>query len=478
MQLYGREPELEKLQSLREKFTASLVCVLGRRRIGKSYLIQYFGKSFKTYFEVQGLGPHSKNHSKIQQLAHFAYELSEKFNIKKPYFEDWDEAFEKLAELTKIGETLILLDEISWMAKGDELFSAKLKAAWDAKFKKNQKLILVICGSVSAWIEENILKDTNFEGRLSLEINLKELSLPSCNQFLSKSTGDFEKMIALSITGGVPKYLEEIRHSIPITQSMAQLCFSESGILFNDFQKIFLDIFQRKSKTYEKIIRAAMDKKLSPMELAHKTKIEYNSDFLKALKTLELSGFLSRDYYFNPLKKEVSKFSHIRVKDNYLKFYLKVIEPLKENIVSGGLEIYDLKTLNNLDALLGYQFENLILSNRMLVHKTLKIDHSDLIASAPHIQKKTTQNRGGCQIDLLVQTKMDVFYLCEFKCQRKISKKIITHVQKKIELIKIPKRASIKPVLIYIGEIDPDELSSFKNYFYKMIYFGDLLKMN
>jgi AAA+ ATPase superfamily predicted ATPase len=476
MSFFGREQEIRKLMQLKQKNKASLVCVLGRRRIGKSFLIQQLGKKYKKYFEVQGLGPNESESNTRAQLDHFAFELSEQFNIKRPYFRDWDEALSQLAELTKSNEVLILLDEISWMGKGDPFFAAKIKSAWDSRFKKNPKLMLVLCGSVSAWIEKNILNDTSFEGRISLELNIKELELPQCNRFFSATVGDFEKMIALSITGGVPKYLEEIPKDEPISRSMANLCFSPSEILFNDFRKIFNDIFQRKSKTYEKIVRAALDRKLSPLELAKKAKIEYNSDFLEAIHHLELSGFLSRDYYFNPIKNDISKFSCIRVKDNYLRFYIKQIEPLKEKILSGGISIQDLRDLKGIESILGFQFENLILANKHLIHKELKIEPNQLVASTPYSQKKTTLNKGACQVDLLIQTQLDVFFVCEFKCQKKIGKKIINEVQRKIDVLHVPKRSSIKPILVYMGDLDPEDEAEIMSYFYNTIYFGDLLK--
>jgi len=471
MRFIGREKELAVLQSLQKKETASLACITGRRRIGKSYLIQKFAQSFQFYTEIQGLGPHSNFHSKKDQLAHFATELSHQFNIKKQHYEDWDDAFIHLSEVTSKGEHLVLLDEISWMAKDDPLFSAKIKSAWDSRLKKNPKLILVLCGSVSSWIEENILKNTNFEGRVSLQINLKELPIEDCLPFLDKSIGPYELMTILSITGGVPKYLEEFYKKGVSNKQIAEFCFSESGLLFNDFEKIFAEIFTRKSKTYERIIRACLYKKLSPLELSRKCKIEYNSDFLHHLHHLELSGFVSRDYYFKPENNQPSKFSHIRLKDNYLRFYLKIIEPLKLKIQTGAKKIDGLTELKNLESIMGYQFENILLANRERIHQLLNITASEINSSSPYVQKKTATNKGACQIDLLIHTNLDVFYLCEFKCQKRISKSIISETEKKVNMIKVPRRSSVKPVLIYLGELEPDHESEIEDYFYKCIPF-------
>jgi hypothetical protein len=99
-----------------------------------------------------------------------------RFNIPALKFDNWNQALETLAGLTSKGRVIIFLDEISWLAGTDKDFAAKLKGVWDTKFKKNPQLLLVICGSVSSWIQDNILNDQGFVGRVSLTINLEELS--------------------------------------------------------------------------------------------------------------------------------------------------------------------------------------------------------------------------------------------------------------------------------------------------------------
>ncbi len=99
------------------------------------------------------------------------------------------------ASLTKEGKCLIFLDEISWMGSRDKDFAGVLKGIWDTRFKQNNQLILVLCGSVSSWIDDNILNDKGFVGRVSFTITLKELSLRYANLFWHrhKQLSSFEK---------------------------------------------------------------------------------------------------------------------------------------------------------------------------------------------------------------------------------------------------------------------------------------------
>lgn len=156
--------------------------VSGRRRIGKSTLIQEFSKKFDFFCEIQGLAPRDSI-TDSDQRKNFSEQMKNIFDIPAVPLESWNDAFSHLSSRTRTGRTLILLDEISWMAGKDSDFPGKLKIAWDTRFKKNDHLILVLCGSASSWIDKNILKDTDFVGRISLEINLEELPLRDCNKF-------------------------------------------------------------------------------------------------------------------------------------------------------------------------------------------------------------------------------------------------------------------------------------------------------
>lgn len=472
----GRKNELKQLQKLKDKKTSSLVCVLGRRRVGKSTLIEEYGKCFKNFVSIQGLAP-AKGVNNRTQLDHFSQRLAQHFKKDRHYFESWSEALFKLGEFTKKGEHLIFLDEISWMGQFDPAFASSLKECWDIILKKNPKLILIVCGSVSSWIEDNIIKNMNFEGRLSLEINLEELSLIESNEFFQKKhlkINSSEKLLALSIMGGIPKYLEEIIESETLEKNLIRLCYTKEGILFNDFEKIFTEIFERKSKILEKIIRACLDSKLSPSEVSKKIGRAYNEEIHHYIHLLELSGFLSRDYYYKP-DGAMSKLSHLRVKDNYLRFYLKNIEPLKEQISKKSRVIKSLRELKNIEGLLGYQFENLILANRSLIHQLLELETHEILFSSPYKQNKIQSNKGACQVDLLIGTQMNSYFVCEIKSQKVIDKRIIAEVTKKLKVLTLPKRTSVHPVLIFAGEIYPPHFEEINSFFFKLISFDDII---
>src|SRR3990170_612482 len=210
MLFVGRKHELSVLNRFISKKSASLLVVKGRRRIGKSRLIEEFAKPYK-FYSLSGIAPTEKTTAQSQR-DDFSNQLS-KHGLPNIYAKDWNDLFWLLADKTKKGRVIILLDEISWMGSKDPDFLSKLKNAWDLRFKKNPHLILVLCGSASSWIEKNILSSTGFVGRISFTLTLDELPLKDCKYFWGNKAAHIsamEKLKLLSVTGGIPRYLEEV----------------------------------------------------------------------------------------------------------------------------------------------------------------------------------------------------------------------------------------------------------------------------
>ena len=236
----GRDYEVKLLTDLFKLQKSSIVICKGRRRIGKSTLIQEFGNKANSFLEFQGLPPR-KGVSNADQLKVFSEQLARQTSIPYLTLTSWYQAFSLLNGIVQKKNTVILLDEISWMAAKDKDFAGQLKIVWDTEFKKKNSLILVLCGSVSSWIDDNILNNTGFMGRISLEIALNELHLKYCNKFWGKKANRVsakEKLKILAVTGGVPRYLEEINNKQSAEDNIKRLCFNKEGILYSEFNKI------------------------------------------------------------------------------------------------------------------------------------------------------------------------------------------------------------------------------------------------
>jgi hypothetical protein len=216
-----------------------------------------------------------------------------------------------------------------------------------------------------------------------------------------------------------------------------------------------------------------VEKKLSFVELCHELKVEKNGSISNYLEDLVLSGFLARDYKYST-KGVKSKLSTYRIKDNYVRFYLKFIEPRLDRISKNLMSEVSVESLPQWNQLMGYQFETLVLNNLGLILKELKIPQIEITSCSPHFQTKTAKTKGACQIDLLITTRFGNLYVCEIKFKQKINIDIIDEVKKKIDVLKRSSSTSVRPVLIYAGELDETIIDA--DYFSNIINIQDWLK--
>ena len=451
----GRKAELAKLFEFTCKKSASFIVVKGRRRIGKSRLIAEFGQSFEKFYRFIGLPP-EKNVTAQHQLEEFSLQISRQFHTPHAQYNDWSDALWAVGERVQSGKTLILLDEISWMGSKDPTFLGKIKNFWDQHLKTNDDLIFVICGSASSWIEKNLLSSTGFVGRISYTLTLEELPLSDCSRFWPNGISAYEKLKVLAVTGGVPKYLEEINPQISAEENIKNLCFTRGAFLVDEFQKIFSDLFLHNSALYKKIIEVLSEGAKERNEICKALHIDSGGRISEYLFELELAGFITRDHTWSLETGVDSKLRKYRLSDNYIRFYVKYIDKNISKIERGSFQLKSLTALPGWDTIMGFHFENLVLNNRYLIHQALHINPEDIIAENPFYQRKN-KGQPGCQIDYMIQTKFGTLYVCEIKFSKHaINGSIIQDVQTKIDALKHPKAQSYRPVLIHVNGVTSD----------------------
>ena len=469
----GRKQELEKLAMRYKKDTPHLVVVKGRRRIGKSRLIKEFAsRNAPTQFlSFSGLAPQENMNAQTQR-DHFASQLARFLNSPSFTFNDWTDAFDYLSLHLK-KKDIVLFDEVSWMASSDPSFVSKLKAWWD---KQETALFLVLCGSVSTWIEDNILKSTAFFGRINLTLTLNPLSIPESNHLIQTlgfkgSTYDVYKL--LSILGGVPWYLEQIVSSMTADETIKQLCFEKDGLLVFEFERIFHDLFQGKGTTYKKILNTLKDGMKTLAQIRTDIGFAHSGTLSKLMEHLIIAGFIKKQVLWSFKTEKPLKQSLYRVSDPYMRFYLKVIEKNLSQIHLNAFSQQPLSRLTGFDAHMGLQLEYLLLKNRLILLEAMGISPMDVVCDGPYQQFKTAR-KPGVQIDYLVQTITKNIFVCEFKFKRReLGIDIIESMQSKIKALNIPKGYAAIPALFHIGGVSSSVATS--PYFYRVIDISDFL---
>lgn len=469
----GRKHELAQMNSVLARPAANMIVIRGRRRIGKSRLIKEFIKPFKSYI-FMGLPP-TETITAQDQRDEFNRQFKQQFSFSLAS-DDWGDLFTALAKQCVTGRVVIVFDEISWMATGDQHFLGKLKTVWDLHFSENPELILILCGSVSAWIEKNILSSTGYLGRPGLHMTVDELPLDDCYKFWKNKENNlstFEILKVLAITGGVPRYLELINPCVTAEDNIRNLCFNENGALYDEFKNIFSDIYGKRSALYQKIVSKLGETKATREELIEAARIASGGDITEYLNDLEIGGFIEKESSWNMSSKHISSISHFRLRDNYTRFYLKYIFPNQGKIKKGQFENISINHLPGWNSILALQFENLVINNSKKIIELLHIKPEDIILCGPYFQRQTTRQLG-CQIDYMIQTKHDVVYVCEIKFKRdEIAKNIISEMQEKVMRLKVPKYISRRPVLIHVNGVKDEVMNA--DYFSTIIDFNSFL---
>jgi hypothetical protein len=420
-----------------------------------------------------GLAP-QEGISAQDQRDYFARQLAALLKVPPLTFQDWSDAFEHLLLNVQAGD-IVLFDEISWMGAKDPSFISKLKAWWD---KQTTAIVVVFCGSVSTWIEENILKSTAFFGRVNLVLTLEPLTIAESAALL-KALGfqgsAYETCKLLSILGGIPWYLEQITPGTTADDIIKQLCFVKDGLLVLEFDRIFHDLFNGKGAAYKRILGSLKEGTKTLAEIRQAIDFAHSGTLSQLMEHLIIAGFVKKQSLWSFKTMKPLKQSLYRICDSYMRFYLKVIERYREKIDLGTFADTSLSGLPGFDTHMGLQLEYLLLQNRSLLLKAIGISLKDIACDGPYRQSQTA-NRQGCQVDYLVQTFTKNLFICEFKFKRReLGVDIIEDMKEKTSALRVPRGFATVPVLFHTGGVTSAVDTS--DYFYRIIDIADFLQI-
>ena len=312
------------------------------------------------------------------------------------------------------------------------------------------------------------LENAGFLGRPSADIVLRELPVKDCLAFwggAAKRLSCRELVDMLSVTGGVPRYLEEIDPSLTVDESLRRSCFSPSGYLFKDFDLMFDELYDDSACERKRVMEALATRPMTVSEIAEAIGKTRNGHVVSLVKDLVQAGFLAAERGNNPATGAIQQEIRYRVSDNYVRFYLHFLKPRKAMIEDGTYRFDSLEQLPGWDGILGLQFENLVLGALPSLVRLLHLEKTRILSMAP-FRKFSTETGGGCQIDCLIQTKRSL-YVVEAKREASIGKEIIDEVERKIARLPYDSKLSVRPVLVYEGRLSPVVVE--ENYFASVI---------
>ena len=413
--MVGRKKEQEILEKLLTSRKPEFLAVYGRRRVGKTYLIkEFFNNSFSFY--ATGLQQADRKH----QLRAFQESLLQYGEDARTIPKDWFEAFSRLRALLereavlrdyRSGKRVIFLDELPWMDTAKSDFKSALDYFWNGWASAQKDLLLIVCGSATSWIINNIVKDTGgFYNRLTCQIRLMPFNLNECEEFCSANALQLTRTQIIEsymVFGGIPYYLNYLNPHYSIPQNIQMLFFQENSPLRYEFEQLFQSLF-RNAQKYISIIRELSRRKsgMTRTELISSKKTVEGKDLTGCLEDLEQCGFIRRFSDFSSAKNGV----HFQLVDPLSLFSLTFLEDRRK---SSWLDIHDTPAYY---AWCGLAFEMVCLHHIGQIRQALGISG----ISSNVFAWKSKRSKPGAQIDLLIDRRDDVINLCEMKFSRDV----------------------------------------------------------
>lgn len=414
--IIGRKQQKEYLGSLYRSKSAQFVVVYGRRRVGKSYLVnEYFNGRFA--FNHSGLSPIDTEDTKIleKQLRSFASSLRKYgYDTDARTPKDWLDAFDMLIELMEskmVGtddKQVVFLDELPWMDTPRSGFVTAFEHFWNGWGASHRNLMLIVCGSATSWLNDKLINNHGgLFNRVTAEIYLEPFTLSECEEYyktLGISMNRYQQTVAYMVFGGVPYYLSLMRKKFSLAQNIDFLVFSKRAPLRNEFERLFESLFVSPDD-YKKIAVTLSQKRegYTRKEIAQKTGIPYGGGLSKILNTLEVSNFVTsyQNYKGN------AKMTYYKLTDSFVSFYLQF--GYKKN--PGENFFADNFASGRLSAWQGLAFEQVCFAHIRQIKRALGIASVNTV-EMPWRSRNADNN---AQIDMVIERADQVANICEIK---------------------------------------------------------------
>jgi predicted AAA+ superfamily ATPase len=408
MKIIGRENEKKQLQSLLSSNKPEFAALYGRRRVGKTFLIREFFQDDFTFYHT-GVA----NADRLTQLDYFGRSLGKYGADEFKKLSCWADAFEQLRHILestkKRGKKIVFLDELPWMDTPKSGFLTALEYFWNSWASAKPDILLIVCGSATSWIINNIMQNHGgLHNRVTRRILLNPFTLAETEEYLRYNDILLERKAiaeAYMILGGIPFYLNMMERGLSLSQNIDNICFGVNAPLQNEFDALYASLFKN-SADHVSVVHALSQKKsgLTRDEIIRYAGISSGGGLSKTLLELEQSGFI---YAYNDFSGKNGRYLYQLV-DFFSLFHLNFMDGKKrldEHFWTNFTDNAKRRIWS------GYAYEQLCLAH---IHQI----KSKLGISGVLTQVSSWRSRysiPGAQIDLVIDRNDSVINLCEIK---------------------------------------------------------------
>ena len=408
--IIGRESEIRLLDEYVHSSKAEFVAIYGRRRVGKTYLVnQLYGKTFS--FAVTGVLAGTY----VEQMTSFTEALKDYGCPVETVPENWMDAFIVLKNFLKTINTgeapmVVFMDELPCFDTQRSGFVRALGYFWNSWASMQDNLTLIVCGSATSWMINSIVNDKGgLHNRVTHEIHLRPFSLRESEQLLLHNGFQWDRnqiLNAYMALGGIPYYLCMLRKDESFAQNIDRLFFSEDSTLRREYRRLYETLFKSPSIYFEIIrILSANKSGLTREDIAGRLNMDSSGNLSAKLEDLVNCDIVRK--YHTRTKKIKTTSAIYQLVDFFSLFYL-TFNPkaeLENNYWQHHLGCPEINTW------MGLAFEKVCLSHVQQIKKALKIDG----ISTRHYSWRSKNRESGAQIDLIIERADKIVNLCEIK---------------------------------------------------------------
>jgi uncharacterized protein len=325
----GRSRELEVLDELYDSEDPEMFVLFGRRRVGKTELLQRFCEGRRAVYFLAAQVREKDN------LRGFRDALREGLGdpiLDGIVFPDWPSAFGFAAERSLDQRLVIVLDEFPYLCESTKGLASLLQQFWDQRGKRS-KLMFVLCGSQVSFMEKEVLSESSpLFGRRTGQRRLAPL--PPTEALKFHPTWSLEdRVLAYGILGGMPAYLQRFKPGRDIEENLLREVLRPEGYLFDEVA-FLLKTELNNPATYNSILRAVAGGASRVGDIALTVGVD-STTANKYLHVLRELGLIERSIPLTDPDPLRSRRGVYRVADRFVSFHFRHVQPHLSLIEAG-----------------------------------------------------------------------------------------------------------------------------------------------
>lgn len=345
----GREREVAALDRLYESNKFEFAVIYGRRRVGKTALINHFIDNKEAiYF----MGVESNEKQNLENFSKSIIEYSSGIEAETSFL-SFQAALEYVFKLAEKKRFILAIDEYPYVARSSKSLASTLQLLID-KYKDTSKLMLILCGSSMSYMEDEVLAyKSPLYGRRTAQMKIFPFSFDEACRYL-KNYSDEDKALAYGIVGGTPQYLLQMDDRLSIEDNIKNTYLNPISFLYEEPTNL-LKQEVREPAIYTAIITAIAVGASRMSDISNKVGEDSNicANYLKSLINL---GIVKKE---TPYGEKTSRKSIYSIEDNMFRFWYRFVPGNNSIIMRGAADFVYKRIEPQLSEYMGAVFEEI-----------------------------------------------------------------------------------------------------------------------